>query len=272
MVSINNTVANSAVLASLRKINSDIAVNQTRIGTGLKISKSSDNPALFATAQGIRSDIRAQEKLSADIGISKARADAAVAGLDKITEIVNKIKDISADATANNAAGSTLTAATGKIAAYLTQIGAIASASGFQGKNFLNSAVAENVKLSSETGAQISFTGEVFASQTDVAALIGASNTTLAHVTAIDGLADTALEHIATLQASVTAFSETLGSQLDFQTTLKGINETALSSIVDANMEEESAKSAALQVKQQLAYQALAIGNNSAQNVLLLFR
>ena len=74
------------------------------------------------------------------------------------------------------------------------------------------------------------------------------------------------------LQAKVSSFSEMLGSQLDFQTTLKGINEAALSSIVDANLEEESAKSTALQVKQQLAYQALSIGNSSAQNVLRLFQ
>ena len=47
---------------------------------------------------------------------------------------------------------------------------------------------------------------------------------------------------------------------------------SALSSLLDADLTEESAKITALQTQQQLAYQALAITNSSAQNVLRLFQ
>ena len=273
MVSINNAAGNSAVLASLRQINRDITTNQTRIGTGFKINSYSDSPTLYATAQSIRSDIKGQDKLSADIGIAKARADTAAAGLEKITDILSKIKEVADEATTNGATGSALNIAVGKIASYQKQLTAAADAGGFQSTNLLKSAVAVDVQLTSDTDAKLTFTPQdITVAGTAFGLVVAGDNTSLADVTAMSGLADNALEYIATYQAKVATFSEGLGSQLDFQTTLKGINETALSSIVDANLEEESAKSTALQVKQQLAYQALSIGNSSSQNILRLYQ
>ncbi|WP_061932128.1 flagellin [Aureimonas sp. AU22] len=272
MVSLNTTAANSAVLASLRQINQDIAQNQTRIGTGLKINKSSDNPALFATAQSIRSNITAQDKLAGDLGIAKGKFDAANASIDKITELLNKIKTASDDATISGASGSALTAVIGKITGYMSQITGVAASAKFQGTNLVTTAGATTVKWSNETGASASFTAVDATGAAAMTALTGADKDDLADVTALSALADAAIGEISGYQAKIAAFGETIASQLDFQTTLKGINETALGSIVNANLEEESAKSSALQVRQQLAYQALAIGNNSAQNVLMLFR
>ena len=42
--------------------------------------------------------------------------------------------------------------------------------------------------------------------------------------------------------------------------------------LVDADMNEESTKLQALQVKQQLGVQALSIANSSSQTILSLFR
>jgi flagellin len=273
MVSINNTAGNSAVLASLRQINKDIATNQTRIGTGLKINNYSDNAALYTTAQSIRTSVKTQETLSSNIGLSKARADAAGAGLDKIANILTKISDIATTTTATSTAAE-VSIASSKITSYLSQITALTASSGFQGTNLIKGSATETVKLSTETGASIAFAGADLETGTAYADMktdaVGATTGTL--IAALSTKVTAALAEVVGLQAQVSSFSEMLGSQLDFQTTLKGINEAALSSIVDANLEEESAKSTALQVKQQLAYQALSIGNSSAQNVLRLFQ
>ncbi len=47
---------------------------------------------------------------------------------------------------------------------------------------------------------------------------------------------------------------------------------TGIGSLVDANMEEASARLQALQVQQQLGTQALSIANKAPQNLLSLFR
>ena len=66
-------------------------------------------------------------------------------------------------------------------------------------------------------------------------------------------------------EARIEAQSNMLASQID---ALKG----GVSAMVDADMEEASARLAALQTQQQLGIQALSIANSAPQNVLSLFR
>jgi flagellin len=60
--------------------------------------------------------------------------------------------------------------------------------------------------------------------------------------------------------------------QTDFVSSLMDSITTGVSQLVDADMNEESTKLQALQVKQQLGVQALSIANQSSQNILSLFR
>jgi flagellin len=80
------------------------------------------------------------------------------------------------------------------------------------------------------------------------------------------------------LQTSIDAASEFGSTQkrIDIQTNFVGKLTDALKSgigsMVDADMEETSARLQALQVQQQLATQALSIANQQPQNILALFR
>ena len=271
MVSVNTTASNSFVLAALRQTNKDLAATQTRIGTGLKINSASDNASLYATAQSIRSDLKTQSSLTSGISIAKARSDAAVAGLDKITDLLTQMQSLSDDATANPPTD--VTGVANKIKALQTQITAVANASGFQGKNFLtDTGAAQTIKIGSATGATLAVTTLQTTATSSLATAVAADTDDQPDVAAISGLAATALTNVANYQSTLATFSSGLDSQLDFQKSLQSIKETALSGIVDADMEEESAKVTALQVKQQLAYQALAITNSSSQNILALFQ
>jgi flagellin len=53
---------------------------------------------------------------------------------------------------------------------------------------------------------------------------------------------------------------------------LSGAIDRGLAQLIDADMNEESTRLQALQVKQQLGVQALSIANSSSQNILSLFR
>lgn len=270
MVSINNTASNSFVLASLRQTNKDLATTQTRIGTGLKVNSASDNATVFTLAQGIRSDVKSQDALATGITTNKSTADVAVAAMDKISDILGKIKEV-ADSATN--AGATA-ADVKKVTAFQKQIAALASSAGFQGTNFLTAASATvSTKISVDQGAStaLDVTTVALTADTDyIAAAITATTTT--DILTLSDKVDTALTKISDYTATLSAYSESLSSQSDFLSSLKSIKESAVSSLVDANLEEESAKVTSLQVRQQLAYQALSIGNSSAQNVLRLFQ
>ena len=63
-----------------------------------------------------------------------------------------------------------------------------------------------------------------------------------------------------------------INSQIDFVSSLSDSLKSGISTLVDANLEEASARLQALQVQQQLGVQALSIANQAPQALLSLFR
>jgi flagellin len=80
------------------------------------------------------------------------------------------------------------------------------------------------------------------------------------------------------LQTSITAASafgssqKQIDIQAEFVGKLSDAMKSGIGSMVDANMEETSARLQALQVQQQLATQSLSMANQQPQNILSLFR
>jgi flagellin len=83
---------------------------------------------------------------------------------------------------------------------------------------------------------------------------------------------NTVIAKIDGVSARVAAYSKRLETQADFMTKIADIQEGALSSMVDADLDEESARLSALQVQQQLATTALQIANSARANILRLFQ
>ncbi|SNS11326.1 flagellin [Antarctobacter heliothermus] len=87
-------------------------------------------------------------------------------------------------------------------------------------------------------------------------------------LTEIEGLIQTAID-------SAAAFGSAQGrieTQADFVTSLNDALKSGIGTLVDADMEEASARLQALQVQQQLGVQALSIANQAPQSLLSLFR
>jgi len=75
-----------------------------------------------------------------------------------------------------------------------------------------------------------------------------------------------------TAQAAFGTSEKRIDLQNDFMSTLIDSFEAGIGSLVDADLEEASARLQALQVQQQLGTQALSIANQQPQNLLALFR
>lgn len=84
----------------------------------------------------------------------------------------------------------------------------------------------------------------------------------------IEGLIDTAIS----AASSFGSDESRLSIQADFVSNLTDALKSGIGSMVDADMEEASARLQALQVQQQLGVQALSIANQAPQSVLSLFR
>lgn len=115
------------------------------------------------------------------------------------------------------------------------------------------------VSTAGTAGGGLSLLGEIEVTSSEGAA---------AALSAIEGLTQTAIKaasDFGTAQKRIDIQNEFVGNLVD---SLK----SGIGSLVDADMEEASARLQALQVQQQLGVQALSIANQAPQSILSLFR
>jgi flagellin len=120
------------------------------------------------------------------------------------------------------------------------------------------------------TGAVVS-TGGVSVAKIDISSLTD-STTDQAKLNSYIAIVDTAMQEMTTAATNLGANQQRIDLQTDFVSALKDSITSGISQLVDADMNEESTRLQALQVKQQLGVQALSIANQSSQNILSLFR
>lgn len=121
-------------------------------------------------------------------------------------------------------------------------------------------------------------TGAIDAAGTIVVASVdGSSEMSVASAT--DAQIDQSIQAVDMAITEMTSAATQLGAakarmalQLDFVSALQDSIDRGVSTLVDADMNEESTRLQALQVQQQLGIQALSIANSSSQNILSLFR
>jgi flagellin len=120
------------------------------------------------------------------------------------------------------------------------------------------------------TAAMINVTGVDFEANLDIAGRteITDSATAATALGEIETFLQTAIQGSADLGASAKRMSD----QNDFVSKLTDAMKSGIGALVDADMEEASARLQALQVQQQLATQSLSIANQAPQNILALFR
>lgn len=120
------------------------------------------------------------------------------------------------------------------------------------------------------TGAIVT-TGGVSVMSIDISTLTdSATDQTTLHEY-ISGV-DSAFQEMTTAATNLGAAQSRIGLQTNFISSLMDTITTGVSQLVDADMNQESTRLQALQVKQQLGVQALSIANQSSQNILSLFR
>ena len=96
--------------------------------------------------------------------------------------------------------------------------------------------------------------------------------TTTDDIAALLTTTETALSKLTDAGAALGALTTRIDLQTDYASKLSDAIDEGVSRLVDADMEEESAKLSALQTQQQLAVQSLSIANSGPQNILKLFQ
>lgn len=288
MTSINYNAASASAVRILQSVGRDLATTQNRIATGYKVNSAADNPSIWKAASTLRSDIKSYESASSSMDYAKGVYAAASTGADAVVEILTQIRTL-----VSTKGGSSTAADDTRLAELQTQLQGAVADGNIGGLNLLKGDTGPSIITSFSasgsvtvvaapvttlnllgTTANSGLAGEV------IAASYGTGKSLLTATFAdMSGLFSAAVASITKTISTVSdyggalaAASKSVESSQALMSKLADIKQDALSKMVDADLEAESAKLSALQIKQQLATQALSIANQGNQNILALFR
>jgi flagellin len=278
MSSIHTNTSAMAALTTLRNINNSLAGTQNRISSGLKIESGKDNAAYFAISETMTGDSRIYKAIDESLTLTQNSISAARLGAETVVDLANDF--VERVAFAQGGTAETRGDVQKELQELVARIATTISQATFNGSDLVNSGATVTVVtgISRTSGGSISTTSVTFQQQ-DLGAIhsaLTAIDLTTASTTALmETLLQDAESALGAAIASATAFGiaeKSVEMQKEFLGELTDRIDAGIGSMIDANMEEEAATLQALQVQQQLATQALAIANQSPQNILTLFR
>ncbi len=290
MSSINFNAGATSALETLRGINKDLQKTQNNISTGERVNSAADGVSYWSISTTMKSDNKALGAAQDALGVGAAKVDTAYAATESAIDVVNEIKAKLVTASESSADKEQIQLEVKKLQ---EQLVAVAKAASFNGENWAvigtqdsASVVDGFVRESGSvkvTTATYDLAGnalfETVGAGTGTGGLLGDLMTiTLAAANTqsdIDGFmttVETALKGMTKAGAALGALTTRIDMQDSFASKISDAIDSGVSRLVDADMEEESAKLSALQTQQQLAVQSLSIANSSGQNILRLFQ
>ncbi len=273
--SVNTNVGAMIALQNLNATNSELAMAQTRINTGKKVSSAKDNGAIWTIAQNQRATSGSLNAVRDSLQRSQSTIDVAIAAGETVSDLLLQMKEkalASSDTSLDSASRNALNE---DFKALRDQVGKAVQNATFNGVNMLNGASATSIAALADADG----TSKLTVQAQDLA--LGGANVT---VTATDSIGTQTLA--GTVMAAVTASianvstslsklgtgSKAVTSHLAFVNKLQDAVDAGVGNLVDADLAKESAKLTALQTKQQLGVQALTIANQAPQAIMSLFR
>lgn len=306
MSSLNTNIAAMTALQTLRSTNSEMLQTQNRISTGLRVASAQDNAAYWSIATTMRGDKSSISAVSDALGLGSATAEIASKGIESAIDVAGKIKD---KLLAARTPGVDRAKIQSEIAELQSSLQAIVDGASFNGQNWLtgdstdatttrsivssftrgsDGAISigtitvdlDNTRLvdtASGSASGVLNTEATSGSTTYTVLDLDISSLTddTADLSVIEDMMSTVDDAISSMTDAATslgAIKTRIDIQKDFADAMKSAIDKGVGQLVDADMNEESTRLQALQVRQQLGIQALSIANQQAQSILSLFR
>jgi flagellin len=310
MSSINTNVSAMTALQSLNKTNMALETTQKRISTGYRVGSAEDNAAYWSIATTMRSDNSALSTVKDALGLGAATIDVAYTATNSAIDVAKEIKNKLVAARQPGVDRTKIQSELDELQNQLQSIGDSAVFSGqnwlstdssVAGYNATKSIVASftrsagaisigtinvdtsGTKLYDAGAAGVGIidglrdaTGTIAAAGFSVATLdISALTDSAVDLTTLESYisgSDKAISEMTDSASTLGATKQRVSLQRNFVTALMDAVDRGISTLVDADMTEESTKLQALQVQQQLGVQSLSIANQQGQSILSLFR
>lgn len=257
-------------LLTLSGTSSLINKTQNRLATGLKVSSALDDASAFFQAKSLTDRSSDLGTLKSNIDQAVSTIQAAIDGIEGITDLVEQAKGLAtkAKSSGDTTERSSLAAQFDDI---LTQINDLARDSSYNGVNLIDGGTDTlTVDFNEDSTSRLTISHLKSTASSGGISIAGATGNF-----ASDGNVDAALTQVNAALTELRTNASTLGSnnavlttRLEF--TSKQINtlESGAGKLTLADLNEESANLLALQTRQQLSTNALALSAQSERSVL----
>ena len=268
----NNSAMNA--LSTLRDVNRASNENQDRISTGLKIRSGKDNAAYFSISKTMEGDSGMFQAIDEGLTLTKNSVATARTGSENVQSLAKEFSERVAFAQSE-------TADRGKVQEELDELSSriqtTIDQSTFNGNDLVSGPASSQTVVTGVTRAgggftttSISFNSVDLSTIQNTLANINVNTT--GSLSAALSTAEGALSDATDAATSLGIAEKSIETQKEFLGELTDNLDSGVGSMVDANMEEEAARSQSLQVQSQLATQSLSMANQKPQSLMSLFR
>jgi flagellin len=275
MLSVNTNLGAMIALQNLNKTNSEMAVTQNRINTGLAVAGAKDNGGIYAMAQNMRADVASLNAVDQSLNRAISAVDVALSAGEAISDLLIEMKEKALAASDGSLDTTSRNALNEDFVALREQIATMISNAEFNGVNLIDGTTTTSLAaLASADGTStITVDGENLSLGSSVITVATTGNiATQSVASTMVTTVSTSLENLNEALARLGTGSRKLEIHAMFVSKLSDTLTSGIGNLVDADLAVESAKLQSLQVKQQLGVQALSIANGAPQIVLSLFR
>ena len=268
MSTVNTNIGSLLSQKYLRFTQIEMNRTQQRVSSGLRVASAIDDASSFAVASTFRADIKSYTAVASALSGAKASASVAISAGETISRRFEDVKAKIIQLADESISAASRTSYQNDLASMVAEVNNYLDQAAYQGANLLGTVGGSaNVNVVSNITASILTIRDNQVTNLSIGTITNAAT------------ASQALSSLATFKTNLDSALANLGAdvkQVDAQAEfIKQTQEAVtigLGALVDADLAKESAALESLQVKQQLAVQALGIANQAPRALLGLFQ
>lgn len=273
--SLNNLTGVLGVLRQLQSASGEISTAQSRVSSGRQVESAKDNAPFFQVASSMKGEVGALQAVTISLGRAQSISETSIAAAEHVSSRLRQLEGVATQAQSQDLSDQQRSLLNTQFHDLLTQMEVFISNATFDGANLLDGSKPAGVQFVADAEASQSLTlagrnlmpggaivtiGRHFDLNTPATAL----NASQAIRESIENLGRTLTE--------MAGENQRVKTQIGFVGRLADVLASGIGNLVDADLGLESARVQALQIKQALSAEAIAIANSAPQALLSMLK
>jgi len=272
MNSINTHYNAMSAIAALRVTDAQIDATSKQLETGFRVADSFDDASVFAVAQGIRTNFRANAAVQSSLQQGIGLVDVTVAAINGVLQLADNLRSSLIKASDGSASDTQRGIYRSDSQLLAEQMTSMVSQASFHGRNQLLASSAPAAFVADFSGSMITVPAFDMTAEHD--ALSGAIDSITDAITATDAynLIDPLTTAATAAIADFAVVRRQMSLQVQFVDSLVDAMKLGVGALVDSDISANDALLASLAVQKQLSVVSLSLASNRQATLLQLYR